>query len=180
MLVQVIQGGSGTLRTDYPGLITLVAAFFFPVGLIMLVLTGQDLCTANFMVVPMAWMKGRVRLWEIPVNWIFVFFGNLAGALTFVAFLAHWSGLYTSGMITYSIAVAVNKSNQGWGECFLRGIGCNFLGEPTTYLPYFQADQSVCMAVLLGTGAREMVSKIAALHFPVFVFVILGFEHVIV
>lgn len=133
MLVQVIQGGSGSLRTDYPGLITLVAAFFFPVGLIMLVLTGQDLCTANFMVVPMAWMKGRVSFWEIPVNWIFVFFGNLAGALTFVAFLAHWSGLYTGGMITYSIAVATAKSNQGWGECLLRGIGCNFLGRSFHY-----------------------------------------------
>lgn len=52
MVVQVIQGGSGDLRTQYPGLITLVAAFFFPVGLIMLVLTGQDLCTANFSVSP--------------------------------------------------------------------------------------------------------------------------------
>lgn len=48
MVVQVIQGGAGDLRTQYPGLILLVAAFFFPVGLIMLVLTGQDLCTANF------------------------------------------------------------------------------------------------------------------------------------
>jgi formate/nitrite transporter FocA (FNT family) len=180
MLVQVIQGGSGTLRTDYPGLITLVAAFFFPVGLIMLVLTGQDLCTANFMVVPMAWMKGRVRFWEIWVNWLIVFFGNLAGALTFVAFLAHWSGLYTPGMITFSIAVANNKTSQGWGECLLRGIGCNFLGESFCCGRLTGADLPVCMAVLLGTGAREIISKIAALHFPVFVFVILGFEHVIV
>jgi formate/nitrite transporter FocA (FNT family) len=48
MVVQLIQGGSGSLRTEYPGLITLLAATFFPIGLIMLVLTGQDLCTANF------------------------------------------------------------------------------------------------------------------------------------
>lgn len=48
MVVQVIQGGSGDLRTQYPSLTFLVAAFFFPIGLIMLVLTGQDLCTANF------------------------------------------------------------------------------------------------------------------------------------
>lgn len=53
----------------------------------MLVLTGQDLCTANFMVVPMALMKGRIKMWELPVNWLIVFFGNLAGALTYVAFL---------------------------------------------------------------------------------------------
>jgi formate/nitrite transporter FocA (FNT family) len=48
MVVQLIQGGSGDLRTNYPGLINLLAATFFPIGLIMLVLTGQDLCTANF------------------------------------------------------------------------------------------------------------------------------------
>ena len=47
MLVQLIQGGSGTLRTDYPALINLLAAFFFPVGLLMLVLTGQELVTAH-------------------------------------------------------------------------------------------------------------------------------------
>jgi formate/nitrite transporter FocA (FNT family) len=48
MVVQLIQGGSGDLRINYPGLINLLAATFFPIGLIMLVLTGQDLCTANF------------------------------------------------------------------------------------------------------------------------------------
>lgn len=47
-LVQTWQGGSGTLRTDYPAVVSLVGAFFFPVGLIMLVLTGQELVTANF------------------------------------------------------------------------------------------------------------------------------------
>jgi len=38
----------------------------------------------------------------------------------------------------------------------------------------------VCMGVWLAMGARETVSKIAAAHFPVFVFVLSGFEHVIV
>jgi formate/nitrite transporter FocA (FNT family) len=129
MLVQIVTAGSGTLRTDYPSLITLIAAFFFPVGLvrrlslldrefrlrvcqIMLVLTGQELCTANFsehpscwsaksqytdqrewvltsttVIMPMSTLKGRTKLWELPVNWIIVFFGNLAGALCFVAFM---------------------------------------------------------------------------------------------
>jgi hypothetical protein len=72
----------------------------------MLVLTGQELCTANFsesmkgyhhplypigancpVVVPMALLKGRISAWELPVNWLLVLFGNLAGALTYVAFL---------------------------------------------------------------------------------------------
>lgn len=47
MLVQLIQGGSGTLRTDYPSLISLLSASFFPVGLLMLVMTGNELVTAH-------------------------------------------------------------------------------------------------------------------------------------
>lgn len=47
MLVQLIQGGSGTLRTDYPGIITLVAAFFFPVGLVRDLLALDTLPTMN-------------------------------------------------------------------------------------------------------------------------------------
>jgi len=148
MVVQLIQGGSGDLRTNYPGLINLLAATFFPIGLIMLVLTGQDLCTANFMLVGMTCLKKKTKLWELPVNWIIVFFGNLAGALSFVAFLgksmtpgsdaiisadylAHYSDLYAPAyMVTLSKSVAVAKTSQDWGACLLRGIGCNFLGEP--------------------------------------------------
>jgi len=166
LVFQIVQGGSGTLRTDYPSLITLLGAFFFPIGLIMLVLTGQDLVTANFMILTMTTIKGRTKLWQLPVNWIIVFFGNLAGALCFVAFMAHYTNLYnTTAMITYSQTVAVTKTSLGWGPAVLRGIGCNFL---------------VCLAVWLGTGARETGSKILALHLPIFLFVFVGFEHLVV
>lgn len=47
MLVQLIQGGSPGLKAENPALLNLVAAFFFPVGLLMLVLTGQELLTAH-------------------------------------------------------------------------------------------------------------------------------------
>ncbi|GMK57966.1 hypothetical protein CspeluHIS016_0408000 [Cutaneotrichosporon spelunceum] len=166
MLVQIIQGGSGTLRTDYPALISLVSAFFFPIGLIMLVLTGQELVTAHLMFMPMALIRRRIKFWELPFNWLIVFFGNLAGVLCYIAFMAHFSELYTAEpLIKYSRAVSVSKTGEGWGPCVLRGIGCNFL---------------VCTAVWLGAGARETSSKILAIHLPAFLFVFLGFEHVVV
>ena len=61
--------------------------------------------------------------------------------------------------------MAVTKTSLGWGPTVLKGIGCNFL---------------VCMAVWLAAGSRDMVSKVIVLHFPIFVFVFLGFEHVVV
>lgn len=35
----------------------------------------------------MALLKGKVKFWELPVNWLIVFFGNLAGMLCYVAFI---------------------------------------------------------------------------------------------
>lgn len=36
---------------------------------------------------PMALLKRRIKVWELPLNWFLVFFGNLAGALCFTAFM---------------------------------------------------------------------------------------------
>jgi hypothetical protein len=38
----------------------------------------------------------------------------------------------------------------------------------------------VCMAIWLSAHARDIISKVAVLHFPIMAFVFLGFEHVIV
>lgn len=35
----------------------------------------------------MALLRRRIKTWELPVNWLIVFFGNLAGALCYVAFM---------------------------------------------------------------------------------------------
>lgn len=47
MLYQVVQAGSPGLRETNPALVTLVGALFFPIGLIMITITGQDLLTAH-------------------------------------------------------------------------------------------------------------------------------------
>lgn len=36
---------------------------------------------------PMSLMRGKIKTWQLPVNWLIVFFGNLAGALCYVAFM---------------------------------------------------------------------------------------------
>lgn len=43
-----------------------------------------------------------------------------------------------------------------WGEIFARGVGCNFL---------------VCVGVYQAYMATEVVSKIIAIHLPIFTFV---------
>lgn len=41
---------------------------------------------------PMALLKRRIKAWELLINWIVVFFGNLAGALCYVAFMGECKG----------------------------------------------------------------------------------------
>lgn len=40
--------------------------------------------------VGMTCLKKKTKLWELPVNWIIVFFGNLAGVLCYLAFIGAW------------------------------------------------------------------------------------------
>jgi formate/nitrite transporter len=163
-LVHVMHGGAGRLATEAPVIVNFLAAAFFPIPLLMILITGMELITANLMAVPMAVANRRVKLWELPVNWILVFFGNLAGVLVYCMLLAQCSELYTSEpLVEYTVSVAMKKTHLGWGVCVLRGIGCNFL---------------VCMGVWLATASREMSSKIIAMYLPAGLFVFLGFEHV--
>ncbi|BEJ10580.1 hypothetical protein CspHIS471_0100020 [Cutaneotrichosporon sp. HIS471] len=163
-LVHVMHGTAGNLATDAPVIVNLLGAAFFPIPLLMILITGMELITANLMVVPMAVANRRVKLWELPVNVIVVFFGNLAGVLVYAMLLAQCSELYTSQpLIEFTVSLAVKKTSLGWGVCVLRGIGCNFL---------------VCMGVWLATSSREMSSKIIAMYLPAGLFVFLGFEHV--
>jgi len=67
--------------------------------------------------------------------------------------------------LTYIKAATLKKAvSPTWAEIFLRGIGCNWL---------------VCIAVWQGMTAKDVVSKIFAIWFPIWVFVACSFDHVI-
>jgi len=166
LLSEVIQGGSPSINTNNPGLLKVLGGFVFPVGLVMIVLSGQELLTSNMMVLPMAAMKGAIPLWSIPVNWLIVFFGNLVGSLFFGAILVKYSGIIS--LEPYEDFVrefAIKKAGTPeWHQIFLRGIGCNWL---------------VCIAVWQAAGAKDTISKIVAIWIPIWIFVACGYDHVI-
>lgn len=166
LLDLVISGGSAGLTASNPGIVKVLGGFVFPVGLVMIVLQGYDLLTSNLMIFPMAVLRRALPWWSIPVNWIVVFFGNLVGSLFFAAILAKYDGLmvddpYASYIRSFAITKAITPE---WYQIFLRGIGCNWL---------------VCIAVCQATGARDTLSKIVSIWFPIWVFVACGFDHVV-
>ncbi|KAJ3482088.1 hypothetical protein NLI96_g7212 [Meripilus lineatus] len=87
LLSEIIQAGSGGINSSNPGLVKILGGAVFPVGLVMIVLQGQELLTSNMMVHPMAVLKGAIPWWSLPLNWVIVTFGNLIGSLFFAAIL---------------------------------------------------------------------------------------------
>ena len=76
-------------QDNAPGLIRMIAALLFPVGLVMIVLTGADLFTSNVMFLTTALFHRRVTIVDLLRNWFVSFFGNLAGSLFFVAIILY-------------------------------------------------------------------------------------------
>lgn len=137
----------------------LAGACVFPAGLAMVILAGSELFTGdNLMIVSL--LERRITAVQMLRTLLTVYLGNFIGAVL-VAGLVSASG----ALDAYADAVvstAAAKAALGFGPALMKGVLCNFL---------------VCIAVWMAAGAKEPVSKIACVFFPVVLFVLCGFEH---
>ncbi|PWN19323.1 Formate/nitrite transporter [Microstroma glucosiphilum] len=165
MLVNILSADPW-LSTNAPGLLKIIQGACFPVGLVMIVLLQADLVTGAMAIMILSTLKRKVPFWAFAVDWTIVFIGNLSGALFYAGLLVYYTEIYTEAMVTGSAATATSKAGPAinFRENFLRGIGCNVL---------------VCIAVFQASLAKDVISKIVASWFPIFVFVSAGFEHVV-
>lgn len=147
------------------GLARVLSGCIFPVGLLMIVLVGAELFTGNCLMI-MATMDKRIRVQLLLRNLIVVFFSNLVGALIFDILVFYSGNLNYSngGLGAYTIKVALDKATITPLRGLTSGFLCNFL---------------VCVAILNGAAAREVAGKVMATWFPIFAFVINGFEHIV-
>ena len=80
-----------------------------------------------------------------------------------VNMLRNWVIVYLDNALGgATINTAVAKVSMSFGDAFLKGVFCNML---------------VCLAVWLGFSSKTAAGKIAALFYPIMVFVLSGFEH---
>jgi formate/nitrite transporter len=156
------------------GFAKLILGAVFPVGLIIIVLTGAELFTGDAMLAPVAAFIHKVS-WASVINlWIWVYIGNLIGSIFYAYLMAY--GPFTSwnaaGVATVNafginaVSIAVGKVSYvglaaTW-SAFLKAIGCNWL---------------VNLAVLLGICADDLIGKFFGIWFPIMAFVSTGFEH---
>lgn len=145
------------------GLARTVAGAVFPIGLMMIVFVGGELFTGNCLIF-MAVIDGKVSWGKFARNLVVVYFSNLIGAL-FIDVLIFFSGNlnYSGGLLgAYAIKVAVGKVAISPVQAVTSGILCNIL---------------VCVAILMAAAAKDVAGKVWAIFFPIFAFVIGGFEH---
>lgn len=155
---------TGTLPAEWGGLSTFIGAGVFPIGLILILLGGGELLTGNMMVVSMSYINKKISFLDMLKNWGIVAFFNLIGALFVAYFFGHILGLTEGVVLEKTIAVAQAKVGDSFLIAFISGIGCNWL---------------VGMSVWLCYGTKSFSGKILAIWFPVMVFVLIGFQHVV-
>lgn len=147
------------------GLSRTLAGAIFPVGLMLIVFVGGELFTGNCLI-SMAVLDKKTTLIKMIKNLIVVYFSNLTGALI-VDTLVFYSGQFNysgGGLGAYTIKVAVGKVGIDPAAAVASGILCNML---------------VCLAILMAGAAKDIVGKVWAIFFPIWAFVIGGFEHCI-
>ncbi|MBP2132169.1 formate/nitrite transporter [Methanomicrobium sp. W14] len=156
------------------GMAKFVLGAVFPVGLIIIVLTGAELFTGDAMFAPMAAFIHRISWGSVLRLWLWVYIGNLIGSIVFAYFVAYgpytsWSATGTATVTAFgmtAVNIAAGKTSYiglaaTW-SCFLKAICCNWL---------------VNLAILLGICADDAVGKILGIWFPIMAFVASGFEH---
>jgi formate transporter len=145
------------------GITRLIGGLVFCIGLILVVVAGAELFTGNNLLV-MGVASRVVRFSQLLKNWAIVYVGNFIGSIS-VVILMFYSNIWKTGAFGYAakaVIIAATKVNLTFVEGLTRGILCNAL---------------VCLAIWMCFGSRQIISKIAAIIFPITAFVALGFEH---
>ncbi len=139
---------------------TLIKAAVFPIGLILVVLTGSELFTGNCLLLAPALTKD-IKTVPLLKNLGIVYLGNIVGS-ALVALIAVYSGIMSDTVVNAAIATAAYKCGTDFGEALLRAIPCNVL---------------VCFAVWCATACKSSAGKVLAVYPPIFAFIACGFEH---
>jgi formate/nitrite transporter len=142
-----------------------MAGSVFSVGLILVVIAGAELFTGNNLMISSVMTKD-IGFTAMLKRWGLVYVANFIGSIV-LALVFYLSGLWKAGngaLGASAVAIAYGKVNLGFVEALIRAIGCNWL---------------VCLAVWMALAARQIISKIWAIYFPIMAFVAIGFEHCI-
>lgn len=163
LLTVMVAGGMPGIGAANPGIVKFVAGALFPVGLILVSVTGADLFTSDCAAFTLPFFRKEMRLTVFVRILILSYIFNFIGAQLIAWFMTAQTGLvdydpWKAYLHTYSEA----KMNLGFGTVLLKGIGANWL---------------VCLGMFMGYAAKDITGKCIGIWIPVMIFVTLGYEH---
>ncbi|BAK98425.1 putative formate transporter [Oscillibacter valericigenes Sjm18-20] len=140
----------------------IISGVLFPLGLIMVLLTGAELFTGNCLMT-ISLLERHIRLRGMLRNFAVVYLGNFFGALLLAWAIISFSGPgMGDGLILKTISTAAAKCALPFGRALGLGILCNIL---------------VCAAVMMALCAGDVMGRAVGAFGPICCFVICGFEH---
>ena len=163
---------TGAVQTGVP----FVGAIVFPVGFVMIVCLGLELCTGNFGILTLSWMENRIGFAPMMRNFAWSFIGNLLGSVLYALLLviALTNAWHTpvAGVAQKLVDIASAKTiayeglgTAGMLTCFVKAMLCNWM---------------VCLGVTMSMMSTSTFGKILGAWLPIFLFFAQGFEHAVV
>lgn len=163
LLSVMVAGGMPEIGAGNPGLVKFIAGALFPVGLIMVSITGADLFTSDCAAFSYATLQRQIRIKTFFKYLVLSYIFNFAGTQIVAYFLSYEVGLLDKQpWQTYLHHYSEAKVNQDFIKVFIKAIGANWL---------------VCLGMFMGYSAKDISGKCIAIWIPVMIFVTLGYEH---
>ena len=140
-----------------------IGASVFPVGLMLCVFTGTSLFTGNSLL-SLAYLTKNISLFQLIKNLMLVWIGNFLGSI-FTAYITFYSGVFSSPLMEKTVVqAAFSKTVLPFSQGIFSGFLCNIL---------------VAIGVIMAMSATDAAGKIFACWFPIMLFVLSGYQHVV-
>ncbi len=150
--------------THVDGLINLMGAIAFSLGLVLVVLTNSELLTSNFMYFTVGWYYKVVSINKMMCILLYCFLGNILGGFV-LFFLMKYAHVMTPEMTQALTALVQKKTvDSSWLNIFTKGIFCNFF---------------INIGIFISMQFKGGLTKAFFIACGVIVFVYMGYEHVV-
>jgi len=147
-----------------PGLSSLLMGLTFGMSLVLILMSGMSLITADMAAGALAVLQRRMSVRGFARMLAIGMAGNIAGATIFTAICAAAGGPYLGAFADRAAALASAKASQSLATELLLGILCTWFLQTAMCL-YFKA--------------RDETAKMGFAFYGPFAFVIAGTQHVI-
>ena len=159
----MVAGGMPGIGAENPGMIKFIAGALFPIGLIMVSITGADLFTSDCAALTYPMLKKQINVAAFLKILVLSYLFNCVGTQLVAGLLSSGIGHFDKDpWQSYLHHYAEAKVNQDFLKVFVKGVGANWL---------------VCLGMWMGYAAKSIGGKCIGIWIPVMLFVTLGYEH---